>query len=205
MNRKARGHRVNSNPVLSRFHRGASRECHNTSLGRRIMRLPCLCAPTQNGSVVHDHAGTSLHHVRQHGTRHSKHAVQRDVHDGTPLIVGHIDDRNFSAESGIIDHHVDMAHLLRRSIDQCADVIIVPHIAKPVSAWLPRDLGQLLCGFRCASFMDVTDKKARALFRTSLRRRETYPGSRRGSHEHRLALQEIVRGDIVRCRQLGHE
>ena len=166
------------------------------------MGLALLRAPAEHGGVVHDHAAPPLHHVRQHGARHPEDAVQRDVEDRRPLIVAHVDDVDFAAEPGVVDHHVDPTHVLDGRRHERAHVGVVADIAEPMADGLPRDLGQVLRGFRSPLGMDVADEEPRTFLGAALCRRESDARPRSSRHQDGLAAQQVVGRDVGRRRRL---
>src|SRR5699024_11767436 len=96
--------------VVGSLDRGGAGERHDARVGRRVVGLRPLRAPAQHGGVVDDHAAVrDVAEVAQRGTGGAEGPVQGDVQDAVPVLVAHVHELAFAAQSGVVDEHVDPA------------------------------------------------------------------------------------------------
>src|SRR5699024_8354627 len=102
--------RVDPHTVVGSLDRRGAGERHDARLGRRVVGLCPLRAPAQHGGVVADYAGVrDVAEVAQRGTGGAGGPVQGDVQDAVPVLVAHVHEVAFAAQSGVVDEHVDPA------------------------------------------------------------------------------------------------
>jgi hypothetical protein len=119
-------------------------------------------------------------------------AVQRDVEDPQPLLVGHVDELSGAAEPGVVDHHVEAAVLGHDRADQVLDLVLLGDVADDAAQSEARGrLGE-------PPLVPVGDDDGRALLDRLLRGGEADAGAGGRGDDHDLVLQEPVPGHVVR-------
>ena len=196
MHRDRRRYRVDSHAVLGRLDRRAAGECHHARLGRGIMRLPPLRAPAQHRGVVDHHARFPRIHRRQERAAHAENAVQRNVEHAEPLVVGHVDHRDFAAESGVVDQHIDMAERIDRGGVECIDVVLPGHVADACGGALADGFGNAIGRFAQPPLVKIADQQGCAFLGRALCRRKADAGAGRRGDDYGLALEQVARGRI---------
>src|SRR5215469_5384430 len=156
--------------MASEVHGGAPGQGHYASLRCRVVRLTFLRSPSQHRRVIdHDAAVALRDHLPQGGSGAAERAVQGDIQDAAPVRISHVQHRAGAAETRIIDHHVDMAEVIRCPVYQRIDGRTVSYIA-----WHGPDPVAVLSfqfGSECLQTTDVlvTDRDMSPLSQASLR------------------------------------
>ena len=138
-------------------------------------------------------------------------AVERDVEDAVPILVGHVDQLGLATQSGVVDEHVNAAELLGGAGDQRVDIGGGLHVAGDRLELLLGELrGERVAGLVHAPLVEVGDQDVGALERGSTGRGEADAGAGGGRHDDLLALEQPVARGLLgdRCEGglvLGHD
>ena len=180
MHGEARGHRVDAHIVLGALDGGTPGERHDSCFGRGVMGLALLGPPAENRSVVDDHTTAVGIEVLQLGPHATERAVERDIEHQIPLIIGHVDDRDLAAETGVVDDDVEAAQRFGRARNEGL------HIG--LNSDITRDSHHTKFGGRLGTptLMLIGDDYRGPLLDAALGHREPDPGSGGGSDEHLL-------------------
>ena len=191
MDGQARRHRVDADAVGGDVQGGAAGQGHHAGLGRRVVGLAGLGPPAEHRGVVDHRSPAALgHQLAQRGPGAAEGAVEGDVEDLQPLLVGHLQDRAGAAEPGVVDHHVDPAVVLHDGVDQRLDLRLVGDVAGPGGdGVLAVGRGQLGAGGGQPPLVLVADHHLGALFQAASRGGGADAGSGRGGDHHDLVVE----------------
>ena len=196
MHRNRRRHRVDAHAVLGRLDRRTAGECHHSGLGRSVMRLPLLRAPAQHRGVVDHHARFPRIHRRQERAAHAENAVERDVEHAEPLVIRHVDHRDFATQASVVDQHVDVAERIDRSGVECIDLVLPGHVADARGGACADGIGNAIGRFTQPALVEIADQQGCAFLGRALCRRKADAGASRRGDDHGLALEQAARGWI---------
>jgi hypothetical protein len=186
--------RVDPDAVGGDVQRGVPGEGHHAGLGRRVVRLAGLGAPAEHRGVVDHRSPAALgHQLAQRGPGAAEGAVEGDVEDLQPLLVGHLQDRAGAAEPGVVDHHVDPAVVLHGPVDQRLDLRFVGHVAgHGGDGGVAVRLGQLGAGGGQPPLVLVADHHPGALLQAAPGGGRADAGAGRGGDHDYFAVEELV-------------
>ena len=92
--------------------------CNDAALRRRVVRLARIAHNANDGGDVDDRAaelravlGLVLHHRARDGARKEERALQVDVENSVPVLVGHAHEKTVLRDAGVVDHDVDLAEV----------------------------------------------------------------------------------------------
>ena len=131
------------------------------------MALFGLGSPPDDRCVVDDCAlDTGVDHVAHDGSGAAHGAIEGDGEHRRPLLVGHVDELDLSAEPGIVHHHVDAAHGSTAAA-RALHIILDRDVADRRVRSDAGGLGETVGGLAESAFVDVGDQD----LRTSSRQR----------------------------------
>ena len=201
---QARRDRVDPHAGRRGLDRRAAGQRHDACLRGGVVGLPGLRPPAEHRRVVDDHAGLPRQHVAQAGTQTAERPGERDVEDPRPLFVGHVDELGRTAETGVVDEHVDPTELSHCCGEERDDVFFHRHVAHRGQRTGPGLLREPFSRLFEPSRVDVADEHRRAFFTRLAGDRRADPGSRCRGDDDRPAGQQAVTRYIVRRLRSRH-
>ena len=195
----ARRYRVDPHPVFGGFDCAATRQSHHSGLGRCIVRLRMLGPPPEHAGVVDDDAAMpGFAKVPQSRPGGPHHRGQADVENAVPFLIGHVDHRRLSTQSGVVDEHVEPTEAVDRRRDQRIDLRggrdIADHPRHPAQA----EVSQFDRGLGEPTFVMIGDDDVGPFEQRPTGSGRSDPGTGGRGHHHHFAGQQSVPGDLMR-------
>ncbi len=120
---------VDEDVVLLAFQSESPRETKDTALGGSIVGLSEVAIDTACGSGVQDAAVLLLQHVRPSSLGDRVCAVQVNLVDDLPLVVGHVGKRLVAENARVVDDNVDATPSVNSSLDNGLTILDIGLVA----------------------------------------------------------------------------
>ncbi len=199
----ARRQAVDGHAVAGELLRGDHRQAGDARLGGAVVALADVAEQARRARRVDDPAADRLARLGAVApvgggvVQRTERALEVDVDDRVPLLLGHVDDHPVAQDPGVVDEDVELAEVVDRLLDQLArggevgDVGAVDDRLAPECLDLPHDVvGRTLVGARPVALRaEVVDDDLRALTRQMKRVLATDPAPSAGD-DRNLPVQE---------------